>query len=453
MIYDGGVLVGVEECRYLPWPRSYVANSLFGAVCAALVVFCIRQFCVWRCFLEVFDLLHELINPTHGFLGRMLLLLVNKVGVLRFLRSDFLGWGCCGWVLSSLRLRARLLLLPHSVVAEGRVLAQVLHVFDFLRDAFWDVCRDRTIRSIIIVVHAVILILVADFRHRVFHIAFRGFERRQWSMIVGESSRGLCWQRRPVPRVSIIMSLIIMGVVVIVTSTVVVDVVRIFIEVVLVRVWIASSTLKAFELFNSIKQVRTANCIRYGVFRVVVVSLGSWVRGAATWLWPRSPHPWQSVFLVGIMVLIKVTVMVNTVMWRVKLVGVPLWLLGLGQMVHSAKSRSTRFQRVLNLSELRFVLASAFEILLQELILVLANLLRLLLLPLLGGSVRLLRVQLCDGHVFLYSCSLGLHRMQRVLDALVLAFQFQFALGDLVGAGELLVFLFNDGSRNSFLLE
>ena len=248
------------------------------------------------------------------------------------------------------------------------------------------------------------------------------------------------------------MSIIFIDVVVIVTVAVVVDVVRVVVEVVFVWVRIASSTLKAFELFNSIKQVRTANCIRYGVFQVVVVSLGSWVREAATWIWPRSPHPWHPVFLVEIMVMVKVTVMVKTVVWRVKLVSVPLRLLGLSQMVQRAKSRSTLFQRVFNLSELRFMLTPAFQILLQELILVLPNLLRLLLLPLLGCSLRLLRVQLRDRHVFLYSCSLGLHRMQRFLDTIVLTFQFQLTLGDLVGTRDLLVFLFNNSSRNFFLL-
>lgn len=82
------VLVSVEVCRYLPWPRSYFANSLFSAVGRALV-FCFRRLCVLSSFLEVFDLLHKVINLTHRMLGRFLLLLGYKVEILRFFGQVF----------------------------------------------------------------------------------------------------------------------------------------------------------------------------------------------------------------------------------------------------------------------------------------------------------------------------------------------------------------------------
>ena len=177
----------------------------------------------------------------------------------------------------------------------------------------------------------------------------------------------------------------IVVIVVIVVIMISMKVVSVFIEIVFVWMWIHASALKAFELLNTIKQVRAANCVREGVLWMVVVSLGS----TAAWIWPRSPHPWQSLFLVEIMVIVTVMVVLNALMWSVKLVSVSLWLLSLGQMVQRSKSRSALFHRVLSLPELCFVFTSALEILLQELVFIFADLFRLLFLPMLRSSVRL----------------------------------------------------------------
>lgn len=73
-----------------------------------------------------------------------------------------------------------------------------------------------------------------------------------------------------------------MHIVVIVIIMIAVKLVSVFIEIVFVWMWILISTLEAFELLNTIKQVRAANRVRDGVLWVVVVSLGC----AAAWIWP-----------------------------------------------------------------------------------------------------------------------------------------------------------------------
>ena len=100
-----------------------------------------------------------------------------------------------------------------------------------------------------------------------------------------DSWRRPSWRIPSIPRVSIITSIIIMHIVVIVVIVVIMismKVVSVFIEIVFVWMWIHASALKAFELLNTIKQVRAANCVRDGVLWMVVVSLGS----TAAWIWP-----------------------------------------------------------------------------------------------------------------------------------------------------------------------